>query len=124
MSGYNHALAVARAEGITARELAPFAAGIGAILPAIFAEVAEEVDQGVFSGEGNPLTSTVSTMAHVIHTSEAHGIDAGVMRAAEGLARQAIGLGHGAEGFHRVAELLGRRRSSGAEGRGVEPVAG
>ncbi|MFE6840926.1 NAD(P)-dependent oxidoreductase, partial [Streptomyces sp. NPDC057705] len=41
--------------------------------------------------------------------SEAHGIDAGVMRAAEGLARQAIGLGHGEEGFHRVAELLGRR---------------
>ncbi|MFD3409553.1 NAD(P)-dependent oxidoreductase [Streptomyces cyaneofuscatus] len=109
MAGFNHALAVARAEGITARELAPFAAGIGAILPAIFTEVAEEVDQGTFSAEGTPLTSTASTMAHVIHTSEAHGIDAGVMRAAEGLARQAIGLGHGEEGFHRVAELLGRR---------------
>ncbi|MFE1478259.1 NAD(P)-dependent oxidoreductase [Streptomyces cyaneofuscatus] len=109
MAGFNHALAVARAEGITARELAPFAAGIGAILPAIFTEVAEEVDQETFSAEGTPLTSTASTMAHVIHTSEAHGIDAGVMRAAEGLARQAIGLGHREEGFHRVAELLGRR---------------
>ncbi|MFI5727689.1 NAD(P)-dependent oxidoreductase [Streptomyces cyaneofuscatus] len=109
MAGFNHALAVARAEGITARELAPFAAGIGAILPAIFTEVAEEVDQETFSAEGTPLTSTASTMAHVIHTSEAHGIDAGVMRAAEGLTRQAIGLGHGEEGFHRVAELLGRR---------------
>lgn len=110
MSGFHHALAVARAEGITARELAPFAAGIGAILPAIFTEVAEEVDEGTFSDEGSPLTSTASTMAHVIHTSEAHGIDAGVMRAAEGLARQAIGLGHGAEGYHRVVELLGRGR--------------
>ncbi|MFD8731116.1 NAD(P)-dependent oxidoreductase [Streptomyces sp. NPDC059611] len=112
MSGFNHALAVARAEGITARELAPFAAGIGAILPTIFSEVAEEVDQGTFSGEGNPLTSAASTMAHVIHASEAHGIDAGVMRAAEGLARQAIGLGHGAEGLHRVSELLGRAAAS------------
>lgn len=110
MSGFHHALAVARAEGITARELAPFAAGIGAILPAIFTEVAEEVDEGTFSDEGSPLTSTASTMAHVIHTSEAHGIDAGVMRAAEGLARQAIGLGHGAEGYHRVVELLRRGR--------------
>ncbi|PVC91000.1 dehydrogenase [Streptomyces sp. CS090A] len=109
MAGFNHALAVARAEGITARELAPFAAGIGAILPAIFTEVAEEVDQETFSAEGTPLTSTASTMAHVIHTSEAHGIDAGLMRAAEGLARQAIGLGYGEEGFHRVAELLGRQ---------------
>ncbi|MET7583224.1 NAD(P)-binding domain-containing protein [Streptomyces microflavus] len=110
MSGYHHALAVARAEGITARELAPFAAGIGNILPAIFEEVAEEVDEGTFSGEGNPLTSAASTMAHVVHHSEAHGVDAGIMRAAEGLARQAIGLGHGADGLHRVVELLGRKR--------------
>lgn len=91
-------------------ELAPFAAGIGAILPAIFEEVAEEVDEGTFSGEGNPLTSAASTMAHVVHHSEAHGIDAGIMRAAEGIARQAIGLGHGADGLHRVVELLGRKR--------------
>src|SRR5688572_32532672 len=36
MAGYAHALAVARAEGISARDLAPFAGGIGAILPPIF----------------------------------------------------------------------------------------
>lgn len=109
MAGFNHALAVARAEGITAGELAPFASGIGAILPEAFTEVAAEVDAGTFPDEGSPVTSAASTMAHVIETSEGHGIDAGLMRAAEGLARQAIGLGHGAEGFHRVAELLGRR---------------
>ncbi|WP_455354582.1 NAD(P)-dependent oxidoreductase [Streptomyces sp. SYSU K217416] len=109
MAGYAHALAVARAEGVTARELAPFAQGIGAILPPIFEETAEEVDSGTFSGEDNPLTSAASSMAHIIHTSEVHGIDAGVMRAAEGLARRAIGRGHGADGFLRIAELLGRR---------------
>lgn len=48
-------------------------------------------------------------MVHTVHTSESHGIDAGVMRAAEGLARRTIGLGHGADGFIRVAEVLGRR---------------
>ncbi|UYQ62970.1 NAD(P)-dependent oxidoreductase [Streptomyces peucetius] len=109
MAGYAHALAVARAEGISARELAPFAKGIGAILPPLFEETAEEMDQGTFSGEGNPLTSAVSSMAHIVHTSEAHGIDAGVMRAAEGQARRAIGRGHGADGFIRIAEFLGRR---------------
>ncbi|MFE0571307.1 MULTISPECIES: NAD(P)-dependent oxidoreductase [Streptomyces] len=109
MAGYAHALAVARAEGITARELAPFAQGIGEILPPIFGQSAEEADRGSFPGDGNPLTSAVSSMAHIVHTSEAHGIDAGVMRAAEGMARRAIGRGHGADGFLRVAELLGRR---------------
>ncbi|QKV96760.1 NAD(P)-dependent oxidoreductase [Streptomyces sp. NA02950] len=108
MAGYAHALAMARAEGVTARELAPFAKGIGAILPPLFEETAEDMASGSFSGEGNPLTSAVSSMAHIVHTSEAHGIDAGVMRAAEGMARRAIGLGHGTDGFIRIAEVLGR----------------
>ncbi|GAA2430727.1 NAD(P)-dependent oxidoreductase [Streptomyces glaucus] len=109
MAGYAHALAVARAEGITARELAPFARGIGAILPPLFEETARDADEGTWSGEGNPLTSAVSSMAHIVQVSESHGIDAGVMRAAEGLARRAIGLGHGGDGFIRIAEVLGRR---------------
>ncbi|MFJ9824750.1 NAD(P)-dependent oxidoreductase [Streptomyces sp. NPDC101160] len=110
MAGYVHALAVAGAEGITPRELAPFAQGIGAILPPLFEEWAGDVEDGGFSGEGNPLTSAVSTMSHIVHASEAHGIDAGVMRAAEGLARRTVALGHGADGFSRIAEVLGRRR--------------
>ncbi|MET7363598.1 NAD(P)-binding domain-containing protein [Streptomyces sp. NPDC005562] len=109
MTGYLHALAVAKAEGISARELAPFAAGISAILPALFEEFAVDVDTGTYSGEVNPITSAASTMAHVIHTSESHGIDASVMRAAEGLARRVIGEGHGADGSTRITELLGRR---------------
>ncbi|MCX4699783.1 NAD(P)-dependent oxidoreductase [Streptomyces sp. NBC_01373] len=109
MAGYVHALALARAEGITARELAPFAQGIAAILPPLFEEWADDVDNGTYSGEGNPITSGVSSMSHIVHASEAHGIDASVMRAAEGLARRVIGLGHGEDGFTRVTELLGRR---------------
>ncbi|MFI6978312.1 NAD(P)-dependent oxidoreductase [Embleya sp. NPDC050154] len=109
MAGYAHALALAKAEGIGARELAPFAKGIGAILPAIIEQSAEEVDDGTYSGEGNPITSAAASMAHIVHASEAHGIDAGVMRAAEGMARRAIGLGHGSDGFTRVTEILGRR---------------
>ncbi|MER5544163.1 NAD(P)-dependent oxidoreductase [Streptomyces sp. NPDC001118] len=108
MAGYAHAVAIARAEGVTAGELAPFAQGIGAILPPLFAEFAQDADDGTYSGEINPLTSAASTMAHVIDVSEAHGIDAGVMRAVEGLARRTIGLGHGRDGFIRVAEVLGR----------------
>ncbi|MFF4271189.1 NAD(P)-dependent oxidoreductase [Streptomyces sp. NPDC001536] len=108
-AGYVHALALARAEGITARELAPFAQGIGAILPPLFAEWADDIDAGTYSGEGNPLTSSVSSMAHIVHTAESHGIDTAVLRAAEGQARRAIGLGHGADGITRLTELLGRR---------------
>jgi 3-hydroxyisobutyrate dehydrogenase-like beta-hydroxyacid dehydrogenase len=108
MGGYAHALAVARAEGITARELAPFAAGIGAILPPIFEQAAAEADSGRYSGEDNPITSAASSMAHIIETAEGHGVDAGVMRVLDGLARRAIGQGHGTDGFLRITELLRR----------------
>lgn len=110
MSGYAHALAMARAEGITARELLPFAQGIGAILPPLFEEFAGDADDGTYSGELNPITSGVSSMAHIVEASESHGIDAGLMRAAEGQARRAIGLGHGTDGITRVTEVLGRAR--------------
>ncbi|MGD9484529.1 NAD(P)-binding domain-containing protein [Streptomyces sp. TRM70308] len=110
MAGYAHALAVARAEGITAGELAPFAQGIAEILPPLFAEGAADVDRGAFSGLDNPISSAVSSMTHIVHASEAHGIDAGVMRAAEGLARRAIAHGSPTDGFLRITDLLGSRR--------------
>jgi 3-hydroxyisobutyrate dehydrogenase-like beta-hydroxyacid dehydrogenase len=110
MGGYAHAVAVARAEGISARELAPFAQGIAAILPPLFEEFSDDVDSGTYSGELNPITSAASTMAHIVHASEAHGIEASLMRAIEGQARRVIGLGHGSDGFMRVAEVLGRAR--------------
>ncbi len=50
------------------------------------------MENGSFSGAINPMTSAVSSMAHIVEASEAHGIDAGLMRAAEGMARRAIGL--------------------------------
>ncbi|MGC0331105.1 3-hydroxyisobutyrate dehydrogenase-like beta-hydroxyacid dehydrogenase [Streptomyces sp. SAI-170] len=109
MSGYAHALAMAQADGVSPRELAPFAQGIAAILPPLFEEFAADVEEGTYSGHINPITSAVSTMAHIVHASEAHGIDASVMRATEGLARRVIGLGHGGDGFIRVVDLLGRR---------------
>ncbi|WP_433425213.1 NAD(P)-dependent oxidoreductase [Microtetraspora malaysiensis] len=109
MAGYAHALAMARAEGITARELAPFAKGIGAILPPLFDQLADDVDGGTFSGEGNPITSAASSVAHIVHASEAHGIDASVMRAVDDLTRRAIDRGHGTDGFIRITEILSSR---------------
>lgn len=109
MAGYTHALAVARAEGVTAGELAPFAQGLAAILPPLFTELAGDIDAGTYSGEMNPITSAASTMAHIVHASEAHGIDASVMRVIEGQARRVIALGHGTDGFSRVTEVIGRK---------------
>lgn len=107
-AGYAHAVAVAKAEGITARELAPFAQGIAAILPPLFTELAGDIDDGTYSGEMNPITSAASTMAHIVHASEDHGIDASLMRVIEGQARRVIARGHGGDGISRLVDLLHR----------------
>ncbi|MFD5771217.1 NAD(P)-dependent oxidoreductase [Streptomyces sp. NPDC127049] len=110
-AGYWHALALARAEGIEPLELAPFAAGIAQILPSLFEELAHDVQNGGDrSGDINPLSSAVSTMAHVVHAAEAHGIDSGVMRAVEGLARRTVALGDGAAGPAQILDVLRGRR--------------
>ncbi|MEV6205306.1 NAD(P)-binding domain-containing protein [Streptomyces sp. NPDC051771] len=109
MAGYVHAMALADAEGITPRELAPFAVGIAQILPPLFEELAGDVQDGTYSGAINPVTSAVSTMAHIVHAAEDHAIDSNVMRAVEGLARRTVALGHGTDGFSRAAEVLRRR---------------
>jgi 3-hydroxyisobutyrate dehydrogenase-like beta-hydroxyacid dehydrogenase len=106
MAGYTHALALARAEGMTARELVPFAQGIAAILPPLFAEWAQDVDDGTFSGEASPITSAVSTFTHIVEVAEAHGIDASVLRSVGALARRVVDLGHGTDGYTRVTEVL------------------
>ncbi|MEV0617728.1 NAD(P)-binding domain-containing protein [Nonomuraea sp. NPDC050404] len=111
MAGYAHALAVARAEGISARELAPFAKGIAALLPLLIDGAVQDVDEKEFSGEGNPLSSAVSSMTHIVAAAEAHGIDSGVMRAAEGLGRRAMGLGHGEASFLRVIDVMDPARA-------------
>ncbi|MEW2266703.1 NAD(P)-dependent oxidoreductase [Streptomyces sp. NPDC047853] len=105
-AGFTHALALARAEGITGAEFAPFAQGIAAILPELFTEFAADTDAGTYSGELNPITSAASTMAHVVHASEAHGIDASLMRVIEGQARRVIARGHGTDGYSRVGEVI------------------
>ncbi|AZM47395.1 dehydrogenase [Streptomyces sp. WAC 06738] len=109
MAGCAHALAVARAEGVGPAELAPFAKGIGAILPEAIEGMAAGVAAEDYSGEANPITSSASSMKHIIATSESHGIDAGVMRAAAGQAQRVIGLGYGTDGFVRMTELVAGR---------------
>ncbi|MGW4433786.1 NAD(P)-dependent oxidoreductase [Streptomyces tendae] len=106
MAGYVHALALARAEGVTGAELAPFAQGIAAILPPLFTEFAADTDAGTYSGAINPITSAVSTMTHVVHASEAQGIDASLMRLIEGQARRVVARGHGSDGYSRVADVI------------------
>lgn len=108
MNGLMHAFALARAEGVSATELTPFAQGIASLLSAIAPDLASQADGGNFPGEGSLIESNADSMGHLIEAAEARGIDASVMRAAKAIADKAVAEGHGKENYSRVVEMYER----------------
>jgi 3-hydroxyisobutyrate dehydrogenase-like beta-hydroxyacid dehydrogenase len=106
MSGVVHAFALARAENIAATELAPYARGIGQLLPDFITALAQQIDNGVYPGDGSNITSAAAGMDHIIHAADSHGIDADVLRAGRAIAQRAIDAGHGNDGFARLTAML------------------
>ncbi|VTR59245.1 2-hydroxy-3-oxopropionate reductase [Actinobacillus pleuropneumoniae] len=104
MSGYVHALAIARAENIAAKDIAPYAHNIIRIMPDIMTYMAHDADRGVYPGDSSNLISNATSMEHIIHAAEHHGIDSSVLIAAKAIAQKAILAGHGEDGFSRLIE--------------------
>lgn len=106
MSGYVHALALAKVENIPAKEFAVHAHGIAAILPGIIDGLAMDVDAGHYPGEASNIISAAAGMEHIIHAAGHRGIDTSVLGAALSIAQRAIDAGYGTEGFSRLTETL------------------
>ncbi|USL16484.1 NAD(P)-binding domain-containing protein (plasmid) [Bacillus thuringiensis] len=106
MSGYAHALALATAENIPAKEFAVYAQGIIAIMPDIMTYLANEVDAGYYPGDKSNIISASAGMEHIIHASQHHGLDVSVLSAAMAVTQQAINEGYATDGFSRLTELL------------------
>jgi 3-hydroxyisobutyrate dehydrogenase-like beta-hydroxyacid dehydrogenase len=103
MSGVVHGFALAAAEGIDATALAPYARGIGELLPPIIDEFAEHIDAGHHPGDASTLASAAAGMQHVVESAAARGIDTTALSAARLIAQRAIDAGHGNDGFSRLA---------------------
>ncbi|TDG00941.1 NAD(P)-dependent oxidoreductase [Paenibacillus piri] len=104
MSGYIHALALAKAENIDARELASHAQGIIGILPDIMSAIADQVDEECYPGDESNLVSAAAGMEHIIQAALAHGLDTSVLASANAIARRAINAGYGTDSYARLVE--------------------
>ncbi|QBI56440.1 NAD(P)-dependent oxidoreductase [Streptomonospora litoralis] len=106
MSGMAHAFALARAEGVAASELAPFAVGISELMEDIIPATAADVDAGRAPGDDAAIASAAASMAHIADAAEARGIDSALMRAAQAAARRAVEDGRGQAGWAHMTEVL------------------
>ncbi|GAB3422308.1 NAD(P)-dependent oxidoreductase [Flindersiella endophytica] len=114
VSGMAHAFALARAEGISGAELAPFAAGLADLLGSSIAEHAERLDEDRHDADIATLSTVAAGLEHVIHAAVGRGLDVSVQQAAYSLMRRAIDAGHGDEDLSRLTTMLLSSSSTGS----------
>jgi 3-hydroxyisobutyrate dehydrogenase-like beta-hydroxyacid dehydrogenase len=75
VSGFLHAMTVARANGIVTRELLPHAQGIVGILPEILTELTERVEADNHDDSSAPVASVAASLRHLIAASRDAGVE-------------------------------------------------
>lgn len=106
MTGFLHAATLVGADGVDAATFVPYARRITALLDAILADLAEEVDAGAYPGTEDNVVMELVSLDHIVRASEARGVDTAVPGVVRSLLREAVDRGHGRDGFTRVVEQL------------------
>jgi 3-hydroxyisobutyrate dehydrogenase-like beta-hydroxyacid dehydrogenase len=101
--GIAHSFALARAQQIAPTDLAPYARGIGGLLPEMIDRAARQLQTGEFPGEVSTIGSAATAIRHVTETARAHELDTGALDAMRALVDRAVAAGHGDAGLGRLA---------------------
>ncbi len=110
VSGFMHALMVARANGIAPSELLPHAKGIVDILPPIFDEFVDRIEADRHGDSSAPVSSVAASVRHLIAASQDAGVDAGVLEVFRRYVDTAVAHGHGDDEASRIAAAMTRQR--------------
>ena len=110
VSGFLHAVMVARANGIAPRELLPHVRGIVDILPPIFDEFVERIEADRHGDSSAPVSSVAASVRHLIAASQEVGVDAGVLEVFRRYVDTAVADGHGDDEASRIAAAMTRQR--------------
>jgi 3-hydroxyisobutyrate dehydrogenase-like beta-hydroxyacid dehydrogenase len=106
VNGVVHSLALARAEGIAARDLVPYAKPISGMLPGMIEGFAERLDEGRHPGDRSTIASAAAGIHHILDSAQAHGLDVGVLTASQAVLRRALDAGYGTDGLSRLSEVI------------------
>lgn len=109
VSGFLHAVTVARANGIAPGELLPHARGIADILPPIFDELAERIEADRHDDSSAAVSSVAASVRHLIAASQDADVDAGVLEAFQRYVDSTVNDGYGREEISRIASAMTRR---------------
>ncbi|WP_282782204.1 MULTISPECIES: NAD(P)-binding domain-containing protein [unclassified Nocardia] len=108
--GTSLGISLAEAEGIKGSELVSFVPAVVALLPEMMADTAEQVEAGHYPGHDTTIASASDAFASLRDLIARHGIDTGIVDAANAVFRRAVNAGHGADGLARIVPMLSGNR--------------
>ncbi|GLF95834.1 NAD(P)-dependent oxidoreductase [Streptomyces yaizuensis] len=123
MLSYWQAVALADANGLTASDILPHAAGTMTAMPGFLSFYAPRVDAGNHEGDVDRLAMGAASVEHVRHTMADAGVDTALPDAVVALFERGMAAGHGADSFSSVVELL-KRPAGGAGATAATATAG
>ncbi|MFJ6758922.1 NAD(P)-dependent oxidoreductase [Streptomyces sp. NPDC091273] len=106
-TGWYQALAVARANGLTAADILPYAGYTADSMRGFYTQGAPRVDAGEHGGAYERLAMCAASVEHVLHTAADSGVDTGILAAHAELYRRGVAAGFGADSSSRLIGLLG-----------------
>ncbi|MGW0392979.1 NAD(P)-dependent oxidoreductase [Streptomyces sp. NPDC003042] len=106
MTGFYQAVAVARANGLTAADVLPYAQYTADGMSTFYAGAAPRIDAGLHDGTYERLAMCAASVEHVLHTAADSGVDTGILAAHADLYRRGVDAGFGADSSSRLIQLL------------------
>ncbi|MBT2610056.1 NAD(P)-dependent oxidoreductase [Streptomyces sp. ISL-87] len=106
-TGWYQAVAVARANGLTAADILPYAQYTADSMRGFYTHSAPPIDAGDHDGAAARLAMCAASVEHVLHTAADSGVDTGILAAHADLYRRGVDAGFGADGTTRLLQLLG-----------------
>ncbi|MEU6314637.1 NAD(P)-binding domain-containing protein [Streptomyces sp. NPDC047014] len=111
-TGWYQAVAVARANGLSAADILPYAGYTADTLRGFYEESAPLVDAEDHSGDDQRLTMCAASVEHILHTAADSGVDTSILAAHAELYRRGVEAGFGADSSSRLIGLLGGGRAA------------
>jgi 3-hydroxyisobutyrate dehydrogenase-like beta-hydroxyacid dehydrogenase len=106
MLSYWQAIALAKANGLTAAGILRDATDTANSLPGFFAFYAERIDAGNHIGDVDRLAMCMASVDHVLHTNADAGVDTALPAAVADLVRRGMEAGHAADSFSSLLEVM------------------
>ncbi|MFF4420618.1 NAD(P)-dependent oxidoreductase [Streptomyces sp. NPDC001549] len=105
-TGWYQAVAVARANGLTAADILPYAGYTADSMRGFYTGGAPLIDADEHGGEHQRLAMCAASVEHILHTAADSGVDTGILTAHAELYRRGVEAGFGADSSSRLIGLL------------------